>query len=202
MQTKMDRIKATAHTRRTCPRVHTHIFVISCTAGDGNQHQAHARRAPKRELLFPSASVSPPVRAASARRQQQGGRAHWSEARPLYEEALEVSREVLGNRHPHTLSSISNLARLLYDEGKYAEARPLVDEALAMFSYAARGTARRHNLLRLPQTENHRIATAPLRRYADLIAQRQLTAALQGQPGMPASEVEAAAARVQPMQSS
>ena len=60
-----------------------------------------------------------------------------------------------------------------------------------MFSYAARGTARRHNLLRLPQTENHRIATAPLRRYADLIAQRQLTAALQGQPGMPASEVAA-----------
>ena len=71
------------------------------------------------------------------------------------------------------------------------QSNTLVDEALAMFSYAARGTARRHNLLRLPQTENHRIATAPLRRYADLIAQRQLTAALQGQPGMPASEVAA-----------
>ena len=70
-------------------------------------------------------------------------------------------------------------------------AHTLVDEALAMFSYAARGAAKRHNLLRLPQTEHHRIATAPLRRYADLIAQRQLSAALQGQPGMPASEVAA-----------
>ena len=71
------------------------------------------------------------------------------------------------------------------------EAHTCVDEALAMFSYSARGAAKRHNLLRLPQTENHRIATAPLRRYADLIAQRQLSAALCGMDGMPASEVAA-----------
>ena len=67
----------------------------------------------------------------------------------------------------------------------------LVNEALSLFSYAARGAAKRHNLLRLPQmgNVNHRIATAPLRRYADLIAQRQLNSALCGRPGMPASEV-------------
>ena len=71
------------------------------------------------------------------------------------------------------------------------DAHTMVDEALGMFSYAARGAAKRHNLLRLPQTEARRIATAPLRRYADLIAQRQLTAALCGAPGMAATEVAA-----------
>jgi hypothetical protein len=44
-------------------------------------------------------------------------------------------------------------------------ARCLVDEALSLYSYAARGAGKRNNLLRLPQSENHRIATAPLRRY-------------------------------------
>uniref|UniRef100_A0A6U7IBS1 RNB domain-containing protein n=1 Tax=Haptolina brevifila TaxID=156173 RepID=A0A6U7IBS1_9EUKA len=71
------------------------------------------------------------------------------------------------------------------------EAHTVVDEVLSIFSYAARGAAKRHNLLRLPQMENRRIATAPLRRYADLIAQRQLCAVLCGSPGMPASEVAA-----------
>jgi uncharacterized membrane protein YgcG len=74
---------------------------------------------------------------------------------------------------------------------RHGAAHMLVDEALGMFSYAVRGAGKRHNLLRLPQTENHRIATAPLRRYADLLAQRQLCAAMCGLPGMPASEVAA-----------
>ena len=59
-------------------------------------------------------------------------------------------------------------------------ARGPVDEALAMFSYAARGAAKRSNLPRLPQIENQRLATAPLRRYADLVSQRELAAALRG----------------------
>ena len=33
----------------------------------------------------------------------------------LYREALEASRETLGDRHPNTLSSINNLATLLQD---------------------------------------------------------------------------------------
>lgn len=76
-------------------------------------------------------------------------------------------------------------------------ARVAVDECLAMFSYAARGVAKRHNLQRLPQTEHQRIATAPLRRYADLVAQRQLAAALLGRPGLPAGEVAALERRLQ-----
>jgi hypothetical protein len=66
-----------------------------------------------------------------------------------------------------------------------------------MFSYAARGVAKRHNRLRLPQTEYQRIATAPLRRYADLVAQRQLVAALLNETGMAASEVAALERRLQ-----
>ena len=33
------------------------------------------------------------------------------EARPLYEEALQACRETLGDRHPDTLASISNICR-------------------------------------------------------------------------------------------
>ena len=35
------------------------------------------------------------------------------EAKPLMEEALQAQRETLGNDHPHTLTSINNLALLL-----------------------------------------------------------------------------------------
>ena len=70
-------------------------------------------------------------------------------------------------------------------------ARGLVDEALAMFSYAARGAAKRSNLPRLPQIENQRLATAPLRRYADLVSQRELAAALRGDRGLSAAELDA-----------
>ena len=40
-------------------------------------------------------------------------------------------RETLGNKHPDTLRSISDMARLLQDNGKLAEAKPLCHEVLA-----------------------------------------------------------------------
>ena len=52
------------------------------------------------------------------------------EARPLYEEALQASRETLGDRHPDTLGSINNLGMLLKAQGSLDEARPLLEEAL------------------------------------------------------------------------
>lgn len=70
-------------------------------------------------------------------------------------------------------------------------ARTIVDEALSMYSYAARRTAMRSNLIRLPQTEHQRVGTGPLRRYSDLVAQRQLCAALCGESGMPVGEAVA-----------
>ena len=41
-----------------------------------------------------------------------------------------MSRATLGNRHPHTLSSINNLGSLLHDKGDLAAAEPLYREAL------------------------------------------------------------------------
>ena len=48
----------------------------------------------------------------------------------LYHEALEASRATLGDRHPSTLTSISNLGLLLQDQGKLDEAGVLYREAL------------------------------------------------------------------------
>jgi tetratricopeptide (TPR) repeat protein len=53
------------------------------------------------------------------------------EAEPLFREALAASRETLGDRHPNTLFSISNMAELLRAQGRLGEAEPLFQEALA-----------------------------------------------------------------------
>ncbi|XRB10325.1 EF-hand domain-containing protein [Pseudoscourfieldia marina] len=54
----------------------------------------------------------------------------YAKAEPLYREALDGCRRVLGDAHPQTLASISGLAILLSDQGKYAKAEPLYREAL------------------------------------------------------------------------
>jgi CHAT domain-containing protein len=45
-------------------------------------------------------------------------------------EALQTSREVLGPRHPRTLTSLNNVAEFYHDQGRYGEAEPLYLEAL------------------------------------------------------------------------
>jgi hypothetical protein len=52
-------------------------------------------------------------------------------AEALYREALEARREVLGDRHPDTLSSINNLGALLKDKGGLDGAQVLLAEAVA-----------------------------------------------------------------------
>ena len=53
-------------------------------------------------------------------------------AAPLLREALQVSRETLGNRHPSTLTSSGNLGTLLKAQGDLAGAAPLLSEALQL----------------------------------------------------------------------
>ena len=52
------------------------------------------------------------------------------EAEPLFREVLAVERETLGDRHPNTLTSLSNLCGLLLAKGDLVAASPLVCEAV------------------------------------------------------------------------
>ena len=52
------------------------------------------------------------------------------EARPLCEEALQGTRETLGDRHQVTLGSINNMSTLLIKMFLLEEARPLLKESL------------------------------------------------------------------------
>ena len=59
------------------------------------------------------------------------GQGKYDEAEPLLREVLEVSRETLGDRHPDTLTTISNLGLLLQEaKGELTAAEPLLREAL------------------------------------------------------------------------
>jgi CHAT domain-containing protein/tetratricopeptide (TPR) repeat protein len=52
------------------------------------------------------------------------------EALPVAQKALELRKQVLGERHPHYAGSLNNLARLYQDQGEYAKAEPLFRQAL------------------------------------------------------------------------
>ena len=54
-------------------------------------------------------------------------------AEPLLREALEARREVLGPKHPNTLTSVNNLGRLLQDRGDLERAEPLLREVVQGF---------------------------------------------------------------------
>ncbi len=53
-----------------------------------------------------------------------------AEAEPYYREALEGRRRVLGDEHPNTLTSISDMGLRLRSQGKLTEAEPYMREAL------------------------------------------------------------------------
>jgi tetratricopeptide (TPR) repeat protein len=56
----------------------------------------------------------------------------YSEAEPLYLEALEMRRRLFTSDHPDVASSLNNLASLYKSQGKYSEAEPLYLDALEM----------------------------------------------------------------------
>ncbi|MBW4517949.1 MAG: tetratricopeptide repeat protein [Timaviella obliquedivisa GSE-PSE-MK23-08B] len=59
--------------------------------------------------------------------QDQG---RYSEAEPLYLQALEIYQSQLGQDHPSTATSLNNLAGLYESQGRYSEAEPLYLQAL------------------------------------------------------------------------
>ena len=55
------------------------------------------------------------------------------EAEPLYLQALELRRLLLGENHPDVANSLNNLAGLYDSQGRYAEAEPLYLQALELW---------------------------------------------------------------------
>ena len=55
-----------------------------------------------------------------------------AEAAELHRRGLEMSQQVLGDRHPDTLSSMNNLANALQGMGQHAEAAELHQRGLEM----------------------------------------------------------------------
>jgi tetratricopeptide (TPR) repeat protein len=57
-------------------------------------------------------------------------RAEYAQAEPLYRTAITIYEKVLGPEHPHTATSLNNLAELYRAQGRYTEAEPLYRGAL------------------------------------------------------------------------
>jgi tetratricopeptide (TPR) repeat protein len=56
----------------------------------------------------------------------------YAEAQPLYLQALELWKRLLGEEHPAVTTSLNNLAGLYKSQGRYAEAQPLYLQALEL----------------------------------------------------------------------
>jgi CHAT domain-containing protein len=54
----------------------------------------------------------------------------YAKAEPLYKQALEIRRRVLGEKHPNFAASLNNLATLYQAQGDLAKAEPLYKQAL------------------------------------------------------------------------
>jgi tetratricopeptide (TPR) repeat protein len=54
----------------------------------------------------------------------------YTEAEPLYLEALDLTKRLLGDNHPDVAQSLNNLAYLYQSQGRYTEAEPLYLEAI------------------------------------------------------------------------
>jgi tetratricopeptide (TPR) repeat protein len=56
----------------------------------------------------------------------------YSEAEPLYLQALALWKRLLGEEHPDVARSLNNLAALYDSQGRYSEAEPLSVQAVAV----------------------------------------------------------------------
>ncbi len=56
----------------------------------------------------------------------------YDQAEPLYLQALELYKHLLGDNHPSVATSLNNLANLYNSQGKYGQAEPLLLQALEL----------------------------------------------------------------------
>lgn len=59
-------------------------------------------------------------------------RAQYTQAEPLYQQALSIKQKALPPEHPSTATTMHELARLYRAQGRYAEAEALYQQALAI----------------------------------------------------------------------
>jgi tetratricopeptide (TPR) repeat protein len=57
-------------------------------------------------------------------------RGRWKEKEPVDKRALDLRREVLGEKHPDTIRSMASLAATYHEQGRYNEAEPMKLKAL------------------------------------------------------------------------
>jgi small GTP-binding protein len=98
----------------------------------------YARLVPHQQMLFQHIQRYQLFNEASGAMLTQVGyylqaQGQYQQAEPLWKEALEIRKQVLGTNHPDYAGSLNNLAALYKSQGRYEEAEPLVKEALEIF---------------------------------------------------------------------
>lgn len=91
----------------------------------------HARLAARliADYQYDSAAASRLLNQTAYYLVQQG---RYGDAEPLYEQALELSKRLLGDDHPDIATSLNNLAELYRTQGRYGQAEPLYRQALEL----------------------------------------------------------------------
>jgi tetratricopeptide (TPR) repeat protein len=112
--------------RRELPFAEANKRVIACMRG----WMVQAARERLTGIADPDERAGSSLQYYLARLLKDCGRL--SEAEPLLREQVEVRRRVVGDAHPNTLASISNLGQLLQARGDLDGAEPLLREALAV----------------------------------------------------------------------
>src|SRR3984957_10194764 len=107
---------------RTCTQ---YILSMSCSVGfDTEDYRFRRTLLPHVDAALPGGTnVVPDVAARLGRVYADGGR--WKEAEKLSVLVMETSKRVLGEEHPDTLTSMSNLALTYWNQGRWKEAEVL-----------------------------------------------------------------------------